>query len=508
MAARALIEASRPGRRLLLVGRPELCRRSSCWRQSCSPRVGAAPSCPARSADRRLGRPVARCSARGGVRRRRVGKTTLLAQWVSRSPRPFAWGGRRARQRSGRPAHVRRGGARPRRRSTRVFRALASPGASVEGTVVPRLGAALAKISEELVLVLDDLHTLENPACLDAIATVASHVPVGSQLALARGGPALPLGALRTRGLSGDRTGRAAYGRGGVARASGCGRLGPTGRTGHGAVRAHGGLVGRSVPRRVVDAGPGTSAEGAGGIPGTTAGLGLPAVGAAGAPVSGGLPLPNADRCPRALSGPLCDAVLETSGSAASWSRWRTPTCSWCPWTQAGVVPLPPPVPGAAALGARSRRADLVQRLLERAADWYVAHAQPETAIRYAQEAGDTARVAHLAEQCASAAYESGRATTADRWLHWLEARGALERNAAVAVLGGLVATIWGGRPSRALGRRGRARELRRRAARRQRLDRVVAGLPARAALRRGWRGCALMRSSRCGRWPARAPSA
>ena len=57
--------------------------------------------------------------------------------------------------------------------------------------------------TEPVVLVLDDLHLLDNPACLDAIAALARHVPEGSQLALsARGGPALPLGALRARGLA------------------------------------------------------------------------------------------------------------------------------------------------------------------------------------------------------------------------------------------------------------------------------------------------------------------
>ena len=84
-----------------------------------------------------------------------------------------------------------------------VFDSLALAGVSVEGTVVPRLGAALAKMSEQVVLVLDDLHLLDNPACLDAIEALTRHVSEGSQMALsARGPPALPLAALRTRGLA------------------------------------------------------------------------------------------------------------------------------------------------------------------------------------------------------------------------------------------------------------------------------------------------------------------
>jgi hypothetical protein len=74
---------------------------------------------------------------------------------------------------------------------------------SVEAKVVPRLGAALAGIEHAVVLALDDLHLLHDTQCLDALAALGRHVPAGSQLALAaRGGPALPPAALRTRGLA------------------------------------------------------------------------------------------------------------------------------------------------------------------------------------------------------------------------------------------------------------------------------------------------------------------
>ena len=59
------------------------------------------------------------------------------------------------------------------------------------------------EIAEPFVLVLDDLHLLHNPVCLDAITALAKHVPDGSQLALStRGGPALSLAALRANGLA------------------------------------------------------------------------------------------------------------------------------------------------------------------------------------------------------------------------------------------------------------------------------------------------------------------
>lgn len=92
---------------------------------------------------------------------------------------------------------------------------------------------------------------------------------------------------------------------------------------------------------------------------------------------------------------------------------------------------------------------ELVLPLLTRAIDWCEANGEPETAIGYAQEAGEVARVARLFERWAQPAYQSGRVATVERWLGWLERREALERNAAVAVLGGLVAAT-AGRPAQA----------------------------------------------------------
>ena len=133
------------------------------------------------------------------------GKTTLLAQWASSSPRPFAWVS--VDEHDNDPivllTYVAVALDRLLPVDASVFDALASPGVSVEGTLVPRLGAALATIDEPVVLAIDDLHLVDNPACLDAIAALARHVSPGSQMILsARGGPVFPLGALRARGLA------------------------------------------------------------------------------------------------------------------------------------------------------------------------------------------------------------------------------------------------------------------------------------------------------------------
>ena len=79
---------------------------------------------------------------------------------------------------------------------------MAGPGGSTWSKRVPRVGSALAALERPLVLVLDDLHGIANPACLDALAALFGYVPAGSQIAIAsREVPALPLARWRARGL-------------------------------------------------------------------------------------------------------------------------------------------------------------------------------------------------------------------------------------------------------------------------------------------------------------------
>ena len=115
------------------------------------------------------------------------GKTTLLSQWAEANGLAFAW------------VSVDQGDNDPKVLLTyvaaaldavepidgRVFDALASPASSVPGSVVPRLGSALWSMSSPVVLVLDDVHLLENRECLAALSALADHVPGGSRLVLA-----------------------------------------------------------------------------------------------------------------------------------------------------------------------------------------------------------------------------------------------------------------------------------------------------------------------------------
>ena len=188
------------------------------------------------------------------------------------------------------------------------------------------------------------------------------------------------------------------------------------------------------------------------------------------------------------MSAPLCDAVLETSGTAAILESLERSNLFLVPLDRSGDTYRYHHLFQELLRSDLARaEPDLVPPLLVRASAWCEANGQPEAAIRYAQEAGDVDRVARLFERSAHLAYQSGRFATVERWLQWLDAHGAVERNAAVAVLGALdrrrPGPTGGGGP---LDRCGRKRELLGDPARRQPFDRLVARLSACSAL--SWR--------------------
>jgi hypothetical protein len=88
-----------------------------------------------------------------------------------------------------------------------LFPVLASPG----GSVVPQLVSSVVAMTEPVTVVLDQLESLENRVCLDALAELALGLPAGSQLLLgSRRAPALPVALLRAQGM-GWRSGRPSW---------------------------------------------------------------------------------------------------------------------------------------------------------------------------------------------------------------------------------------------------------------------------------------------------------
>ena len=384
------------------------------------------------------------------------GKTTLLAQWATQSQRPFAWVS--VDDVDNDPivllTYVATALDRVSPLDPRVFDALASTGVSVDATVVPRLGAALAEVSEPVVVVLDDLHLLDSRASLDAIEALTRHVANGSQIALsARGGPVLPLAASRARGLALE--------------------IGPDD------LRMDEAEAGQLLRAAGLDLPDDRVAELTDQTEGWSAGLYLAALSlrARGHSAKGATEFSGSDRFVaeylrsellehvspddrrflrrtavlERMTGPLCDVVLEETGSAAALeslagsNRFLVPLDAngeWYRYHHLFQDVLREELAGA--------EPDLAPSLLTRASTWCEENGQPEAAVAYAQEAGDVGRVAVLTERYGVAVYETGRGATAERWLDWLEAQGVLGWNAAIAVLGALLAALWG-RPARAV---------------------------------------------------------
>ena len=188
------------------------------------------------------------------------GKTTLLAQWAEADPRPFAWVALDGRDDDAQSCSC----GTSRQRSTvsslsqsDVFDALSGPRASDWPMRVPRIGRALAALERPLVLVLDDLHTVANPSCLDVLTALfairSSRLADRGREQGRAGIAACPLAGTgigvrdRCRGSPAERGGGrpAAEGRRRRARPERDFR----------ADRPDGRLAGRPVPRRPVDAG-------------------------------------------------------------------------------------------------------------------------------------------------------------------------------------------------------------------------------------------------------------
>jgi LuxR family maltose regulon positive regulatory protein len=130
------------------------------------------------------------------------GKTTLLAQWRAKEPRPVAWVSVTATDADSRllfGAIIRSlDGAIGLPRSVLD---LADSSASVLSTVVPRLAWALRERDQPCLLILDDLQHIVDTASIDALGLLIAYLPEPVVLAFAgRNDAGLPMARLRALG--------------------------------------------------------------------------------------------------------------------------------------------------------------------------------------------------------------------------------------------------------------------------------------------------------------------
>jgi LuxR family transcriptional regulator, maltose regulon positive regulatory protein len=377
------------------------------------------------------------------------GKTTILARWAEADPRSFAWVALDPHDDD--PVVLLRyvAGAIHRLEPLppEVFDALSGAGGSGWTKRVARLGNALAARKQPFVLALDDLHSVANPSCLDALAELLRSVPAGSQIAVAsREEPALPLGRWRAQGW---------------VREIGPAELRLDGREAELLLSAAGIELGEDEVNELTQR-----------TEGWPAGLYLAALSMqAGSPNPASAGVFKGDdrfvtdyfrvelmsRLPgeearflmqtsvlERMCGGLCDSVLGSTGSAGVLERLER--------TNRFVVPLDRHGEWyryhhlfAELLRNELARSDpdAADELSRRAMAWCIAHDLPEAALVYGQAAGETDAVAGLVDQLALPTHYDGRMETVEGWLRWFSEED-LRRYPALAVLGGWLAALSG----------------------------------------------------------------
>jgi LuxR family maltose regulon positive regulatory protein len=378
------------------------------------------------------------------------GKTTLLGQWAERTGLPVAWVS--VDRHDNDPVvlltYLAAGLDRAEPIDPEVFQALAAPSVSVAATVVPRFASAVSAMTEPVAVVLDHLELLDNRECLDAVAELAMRLPAGSQLLLAsRRMPLLPVALLRAQGqmvevgvdeLAMDQQEARALLEGagvGLADAEVAELVG----------RTEGWPVGLYLAALALKAGRRQAATGVA-FTGDDRFMAdyLHSELLANVPPELMRFLTRTAVLER-LSGPLCDAVLATSGSGRVLSSLEASNLLLVPldrhrqWYRYHHL-----FRELLQAELERREPELLRGLHTRAATWYEANGLAELAIDHAQAAGDADRVARLVARLVIPTYASGRVDTVRRWLAWFEDQGLVDQYPPVAVLGAWVQALVG----------------------------------------------------------------
>jgi LuxR family maltose regulon positive regulatory protein len=378
------------------------------------------------------------------------GKTTLLSQWAGRSDLAFAWVSVDERDNDPKVllTYVTEALDAVEPVGEAVFDALASPGSSVAGSVVPRLGSAFMSMNARMVLVLDDVHLLHNRECRSALSVLADHVPDGSRLVLAgRGKPPLRVARLRAEGrileigaadLSLTPDEAAALLRG-VGLELGADEVAELHQ------RTEGWPTGLYLAALYLREG--------GSLPGAAISFGgddrlvsqyIESELLARISQRQRVFLTRTAVLDR-MSAPLCETVLEVPGSAETLDELARSNLLLVPMDRRGQWYRYHHLFRDMLLGElRRQEPSLIPVLHRRAAEWFERNGLPEEALEHSMSAADVDMAARLVEQLWLVAYRQARVTTVARWLQWLEDRSGMERHPMVAVLALFLATQMG----------------------------------------------------------------
>ena len=377
------------------------------------------------------------------------GKSTLLCQWADRDSRPSSWLTLDSEDNDPVVLLTYFAAALDRivRIDPEVFKRLEVPQPSLR-TVASMLGAAIASQEQPVLVILDDVHTLENHACHDIIATITDHLPEGSQLAAAsRHDLPLPVERLRAQGRITEIGPRElALDQGEVTSLlQGAGvELAETDIrdlvtvTEGWAVPVY--LTARSI--RASGNGSRFDLEHLGGQRHIVAYMQ--------AELLSTMPDETIEFLTRSavldqMSGALCDAVLRTTGSAdrlealSQSSMLVTPLDENRRWYRYHHI-----LRSLLRAELERREPELVQGLTRLAGEWCDVNGLPDAAIGYAMTAGDADRVAEIVLRRTQPMYRVGRIVTVRRWFDWFDTHGLMDQHPVIAVLGAWLSALTG----------------------------------------------------------------
>jgi len=383
------------------------------------------------------------------------GKTTFLSEWAERNPHGFAWVSVDEADNDPKVllTYVAEALNAVESIGQRVFDALASPASSVHGSVVPRLGAAFSSMTAPVVLVLDDVHLLDNSECRSALSVLADHVPGGSRLVLAgRTEPPLRVARLRAEGRLLE--------------------IGPrdlslTADEAASLLHAAEVMLGDDEVAELHQQTEGwpvglylaaLSLREGGPLPCTAASFGGDDRFVAEYLESEFLTRissPQREFLTRTavlerMSGPLCEAVLERPGSGAMLADLARSNLLLVPLDRRGQWHRYHHLFHDMLLADLERlEPDLIPVLRRRAAAWYLRNGLPEEALEYSMAAGDVDQAARLVEALVVPYAKQGRSTTLQRWFRWLDERGGIDGHPLVAAQAAFLAQDTG-RPAEA----------------------------------------------------------
>jgi LuxR family maltose regulon positive regulatory protein len=362
------------------------------------------------------------------------GKTTLLAQWGEEDERPFLWLTLDEADNDASRLLVYlvsalndAVGLGP-----EVFPRPPEPGAGFVAFALPRVARALSERAEPFVLVLDDVHVLHDRSALNVLAMLVQSIPDGSKAVLAgRDPPPLPLSRLLVEGSLTTVTTQ---------------QLAMTVGEGVDLLHAAGLPVGSSEAALLIDR-----------TEGWPAGLYLAALAlrdedhlgealrsfaGSDAVVSDYLRDEMLDRLPvdrlefmlgtavlDRLCGPLCDAVLQSSGSADRLEELARANLFLIPsdrnrfWFRRHQL-------FAEALLAELRRRIPGQESIQhrRAAEWYERNGNPDAAVDHARASHDFVLAGQIIARQLVPLVATGRASTVRRWIESLPADAFADR--------------------------------------------------------------------------------